>query len=58
MVDTSSMSEFVAPVAGGAGKGFPVARMYDYKTTETVHHTNYFEQPATLDFILDKLGVP
>jgi hypothetical protein len=28
----------------------------DFGTTDLVHHTNYFAQPGTLDFILNKLS--
>ena len=29
-----------------------------FGTNPTVHHTNYFEQPGTLSFILKSLKVP
>lgn len=48
VVDTSSMSDIPNHV-------LPPASIHDFKTNPTVHHTNYFSQRATLDFILDKL---
>lgn len=32
-----------------------VADLLDYRTNATVHHTNYFEQPRTLEFLRDTL---
>jgi hypothetical protein len=58
VVDTSSMAELVAPVPNSPQKGMAAQHVHDFKTTETVHHTNYFEQEATLDFILRKLQIP
>jgi hypothetical protein len=54
VVDTSSMTEFTA----GGGIRIPSDRIKDFGTTASVHHTNYFEQAATLDFMLDRLQVP
>ena len=45
--DTRSMSELDPPPP-----------RHDFGTSPTVHHTNYFEQPDTLDFVLESLGVP
>jgi hypothetical protein len=39
----------------GKERPFPATRRHDFGTTDTVHHTNYFEQPQTLDFIMKKL---
>lgn len=47
VVDTRSMSELDPPPP-----------RHDFGTSPTVHHTNYFEQPDTLDFVLESLGVP
>ena len=58
VVDTTSMSEFGVVPAGGARAPIPAARRYDFGTTDRVHHTNYFEQSETLDFIMDRLKVP
>lgn len=44
VVDTDSMTDFSARPFAGA--------QLDYGTSATVHHTNYFEQQRTLDFIL------
>lgn len=52
VVDTGSMSVLaLAPT-------LPKAACHDFKTSKSVHHTNYFEQRDTLDFILGKLAVP
>lgn len=52
VVDTRSMSEFVVPPVP-----IPAKRQYDFGTSDTVHHLNYFEQRETLDFILGSFGV-
>jgi hypothetical protein len=36
----------------------PAANVFDFGTTSRVHHTNYFEQPETIDFISKSLGIP
>jgi hypothetical protein len=49
VVDTDSMSDIPnVKIAASSVK--------DFGTTGLVHHTNYFGQPGTLDFILDKLS--
>lgn len=48
VVDTASMSEGPMPL---------VARR-DFTRSATVHHTNYFEQDATLDFIARQFQMP
>ncbi|HJU75167.1 MAG TPA: hypothetical protein VJ717_15605 [Gemmatimonadaceae bacterium] len=48
VVDTSSMGDIPT-------HKIPVADVQDFGTNATVHHTNYFSQKATLDFILNKL---
>ena len=48
VVDTGAMSEGPMPV---------VARR-DFRRSATVHHTNYFEQDATLEFIARQFQVP
>jgi hypothetical protein len=53
VVDTRSMSEFAA----GAPPAIPAVRVCNFGTTSSVHHTNYFEQKQTLEFILARLGV-
>lgn len=58
VVDTRSMSEFAAASGAGGVPAIPASRRLDFGTTATVHHTNYFEQKETLEFILEKLGVP
>lgn len=51
VVDTGSMSEFAAqPLLTQEDR-------HDFLASSKVHHTNYFEQPETLDFIRDKFGV-
>jgi hypothetical protein len=52
VVDTRSMTELALSPT------LPEAHKHDFGSTGRVHHTNYFEQPETLEFILDKLGVP
>jgi hypothetical protein len=52
VVDTISMTEFAAtPV-------LPAARIHDFKSNAVVHHCNYFQQQATLDFIAASLAIP
>jgi hypothetical protein len=48
VVDTSSMNDI-------PGHDLPAARIHDFGTNNLVHHTNYFSQRATLDFMLEKL---
>ena len=48
VVDTGSMTEFTESLA------LPEDQVLDYGTTDVVHHMNYFEQPTTLDFIVDR----
>ena len=48
VVDTASMSDL-------AGRVLPKADVLDYGTNDEVHHTNYFAQPKTLEFMLDRL---
>ena len=55
VVDTGSMIELGAAPTPLA---IPKARCLDFEKSDKVHHTNYFEQPETLDFILEKLQVP
>jgi hypothetical protein len=56
VVDTRSMTEFQATIDGAAPPpAFPTDRQLDFGTTPDVHHTNYFEQKATLDFAMDSL---
>jgi hypothetical protein len=46
------MSEFaLQPTLAAADR-------HDFGTNSKVFHTNYFEQRATLELILDKLSVP
>ncbi len=58
VVDTPSMNEFAAVAGGASWAGVPAARQHDFRTSGVVHHTNYFEQQETLEFILDRLKVP
>lgn len=50
VVDTSSMADFEDNLK------LPKAQIKDFGTTSVVHHTNYFEQEETLQFIAEKLG--
>lgn len=40
------------------GLAIPPDQVLDFGTTDVVHHTNYFAQPSTLDFIRESLGSP
>jgi hypothetical protein len=55
VVDTGSMIELGGPPAPVA---IPKARWCDFEKSDKVYHTNYFEQPETLDFVLDSFKVP
>jgi pimeloyl-ACP methyl ester carboxylesterase len=51
VVDTDSMTDlFDADV-------FPAAKLCDFGTTDRVHHTNYFQQPETIGFIIKSLEI-
>jgi pimeloyl-ACP methyl ester carboxylesterase len=50
VVDTASMTNF-----HDASPTMPAKRVLDYRTSATVHHTNYFEQERTLAQIVDWL---
>jgi hypothetical protein len=50
VVDTMSMTEAPGIVPGGAN-------LLDYGTNPDVHHTNYFVNPRTIDFIGQSLGI-
>lgn len=52
VVDTECMTQFAAKPT------LPVKQRLDFGSQDEVHHTNYFEQDKTLDFILDSLKVP
>jgi pimeloyl-ACP methyl ester carboxylesterase len=52
VVDTDSMGELAENLS------IPAGRIYDFGTTDRVHHANYFRQDAALDFIAKSLGVP
>jgi hypothetical protein len=49
VVDTRSMSDLPTHV-------LPASSVQDYGTTPVVHHTNYFSQQTTLDFVLSRLA--
>ena len=50
VVDTGSMSELTSDLA------LPPDQLLDYGTNDRVHHMNYFEQPETLQFVMDRFG--
>ncbi len=50
VVDTPSMTNFMD------GFDFPYDQVLDYRTSAKVHHTNYFEQDRTIEFIMDCLA--
>lgn len=54
VVDTGSMVELGE--VGGTAVGIPEERTLRFAATEGVHHTNYFEQPGTLQFVRDRLS--
>lgn len=51
VVDTNSMTELSDDLS------LPDDHVFGFGTSETVHHTNYFDQPETLAFIRSKLDV-
>lgn len=52
VVDTASMREL------SDTDQIPLDDCLDFKTNETVHHTNYFQQRRTAEFVLQKLAIP
>ncbi len=50
VVDTGSMTEFSDSLH------LPDGQVLDFGTTDHVHHTNYFAQPETVRFLIEKLG--
>jgi pimeloyl-ACP methyl ester carboxylesterase len=50
VVDVDSMNDFADK------QTLPCQRIFDFGTSEVVHHTNYFRQPETLKFIRQQLG--
>ncbi|HEX7177916.1 MAG TPA: hypothetical protein VF240_21835 [Pyrinomonadaceae bacterium] len=52
VVDTDSMTDLFDQIH------IPAANVFDFGTTDRVHHTNYFQQPETIDFISKSLGIP
>jgi pimeloyl-ACP methyl ester carboxylesterase len=50
VVDSKSMIDIFDAVK--------IQNVHDFKTTNQVHHTNYFQQPETLDFIVQSLKIP
>ena len=51
VVDTESMTELFDKEV------FPDANIWDFGTTDRVHHTNYFRQPETIKFITESLKI-
>jgi hypothetical protein len=49
VVDTASMNDI-------PGHDLPATRVHDFGTNNLVHHTNYFSQPQTLSFMLERLN--
>ncbi len=63
VVDTGSMIEVGELPNGGDGGDarsvtIPSHQVFDFKSGDEVHHTNYFEQPATLEFLTRALRRP
>ena len=54
VVDCPSMEE----LGESGSQVVRIADVYDFGTSSEVHHTNYFEQRETLDFIRGKFGIP
>ena len=60
VVDTQSMTKTYRK-PGGAGVALPgieaiaSSDVYDFKESRTVHHTNYFRQPETVNFLVKQL---
>jgi hypothetical protein len=53
VVDTPSMTRLSPSV-----DLIDPARRLDFKTNPTVHHLNYFHQPASADFVRSVFGMP
>ncbi|HWP44783.1 MAG TPA: hypothetical protein VNO14_16160 [Blastocatellia bacterium] len=51
VVDTRSMTDLFDDMV------IPQANILDFGTTGRVHHTNYFQQPETIDFIKKSLAI-
>jgi len=51
IVDTESMSN-------AEGQTSPSTRVLDFGTNGEVHHTNYFQNQRTLDFIASSFSIP
>lgn len=51
VVDCASMQELAD------GDDARIAKVHDFGRSSEVHHTNYFEQRATLDFIRESFGI-
>jgi hypothetical protein len=49
VVDTPSMTNFSDDLV------FPYSQVLDFKTSNKVHHTNYFEEKRTMEFIMQSL---
>ncbi len=52
VVDSSSMTDLFDEEV------MPTANVCDFGTTDRVHHTNYFRQPETVEFIARSLAIP
>lgn len=45
------------PMTKAAGIAIDPTRLLDFGTNGELHHTNYFHNPRTLDFIASSLGI-
>ena len=54
VADVSAMTDIATDENG---KGLPMEEVLDFGTTDAVHHTNYFRQEKTLEFIAKSLGI-
>jgi pimeloyl-ACP methyl ester carboxylesterase len=56
VVNTQSMTQLYRTVDAAAGPFVPIIDVLDFGgTSRTVYHTNYFRQPETIKFLIDKL---
>jgi pimeloyl-ACP methyl ester carboxylesterase len=56
VVNTQSMTQLYRAVPPAAGPFVPIIDVWNFGgTSRTVHHTNYFRQPETVKFLMEKL---
>jgi pimeloyl-ACP methyl ester carboxylesterase len=56
VVNTQSMTQLYRTLEATAGPFVQIVNVWDFGgTSRTVHHTNYFRQPETVKFLMDRL---